>query len=85
MQFPHPYPPLIDATIDRRSDGQSPANDGTDACEEAREGLGAFFSIDDFHGGDVLFFWGGFYVVSVVSGGRGKLWKERKKNYGGRV
>lgn len=54
MQFPNPNPPLIDPTIDRRGNGQRPANDGTHACEEACEGFGAFFSVHDFHGGDVL-------------------------------
>lgn len=56
MHLPHPLMALIQRAIDSGGDGQGAADHGTDADEEAGEGLGAGFAVDDFHGGDVLFF-----------------------------
>lgn len=56
MHLPHPLMTLIQRTIHGGGDGQGAANHSTDADEEAGEGLGAGFAVDDFHGGDVLEF-----------------------------
>ena len=54
MQFFQPCRAFVPPSIDCRGDGQRAANDGTDAGQEARERLGPLFSVDDFHGGNIL-------------------------------
>ena len=45
---------LVQPSIYRRRNGQSTANDGADARQEACEGLWSGFAVDDFHGGYVV-------------------------------
>ena len=54
MHLLQPRATLVQSPVDGSGDGQSSAHDGADADEEAREGFGAGFAVDDFHGGDVL-------------------------------
>lgn len=46
---------LVQHAVDGGGHGKGAADDGAEADEEAGEGLGALFAVDDFHGGDVLF------------------------------
>lgn len=54
MQFLHSHRAFIKATINGSGNGEGTSDDGTDAGQEAGKSLGAFFAINDFHGGDVL-------------------------------
>ena len=46
--------PLVQRTINSSGDSESAANDGAHADKEARERLGAGFTVDNLHRGDVL-------------------------------
>lgn len=54
MHLLHTLIALVQQPVHGSSDRESPANDCAEADEEPREGLGALFAVDDFHGGDVL-------------------------------
>ena len=45
---------LIQPPVYRCRNRQGTSDNGADACEEAGEGFGAGFAVDDFHGGDVV-------------------------------
>ena len=64
-----PRTTLVQSPIDSSSDRQSSADNGADADEEAREGLGAGFAVDDFHGGDVL---SNMLEQTILSGNGGR-------------
>lgn len=54
MVLSHSLPTLIQRPIKGSSNSEGTANDGADTNEEAGEGFGAGFTVDDFHGRDVL-------------------------------
>ena len=54
VQLPYPLYTLIQGSVNSCSNSQRASNDSADADKEAREALGAGFSVDDFHRRDVL-------------------------------
>jgi len=54
MQLLHRPLSLVQQTIYRRSYSQRATNDRTYTDQEAREGLGAYLTVNDLHGRDVL-------------------------------
>lgn len=56
LQFLDARDTLVGSSVDGGGHGEGATDDGAETRQEACEGLGALFSVDDFHGGDVL--WG---------------------------
>lgn len=68
MQFLDSTRAFVYTPIYRRCDGEGATDDGAYACQETGKGLGAFFPVDYFNGGDVVAEEDAWYAAPVMKG-----------------